>query len=426
MRSSVIGFAVWPQKGHIYPTFHLARRLVERGAHVIYYGSPKAGSIVRENGFEFRVAGLDLDDPELAKKSGRGKLRFFRELVAPAVEAIKADGVTHLFVDPVVQSAAVAGVLSGIDVTYFWVMNPPYRRGRHLPFRFARRTPNAALYRHFPRLTWWPQLLRYRWMRLWQTVRNDRTVDELVREISVARKMKVVLTSYGYRLDLPVVVLGPRGFEQSPDRSFTYLGLGVDAERREEPFVPKSSAPVVYVSLGGNFSLYPQASHIIDLVLEAAARMPTIEFVVQRPADVPSSASAPSNVTLVTNASTLAVLAQASAAIIHGGYGTIKECIVNGVPMLIVPFLFDQPNNAAKVSELGLGRVVFPRRASADAFQEALRVLLENVDYRKRIEAFREAAQQADEYEAFCARLLRRAETPPAGNALPHSESTNT
>ena len=67
MRAPLIGFAVWPQKGHIYPTFYLARRLVERGVRVIYYGSPKAGSIVRENGFEFRVAGLHLDDPELAK-----------------------------------------------------------------------------------------------------------------------------------------------------------------------------------------------------------------------------------------------------------------------------------------------------------------------------------------------------------------------
>ncbi|HTO02549.1 MAG TPA: hypothetical protein VL069_02555, partial [Opitutus sp.] len=70
-----------------------------------------------------------------------------------------------------------------------------------------------------------------------------------------------------------------------------------------------------------------------------------------------------------------------------------------------------------KVASLGLGRVVFPRQASADQFHDGLRVLLETGDYRKRIAAFREAALHDDEYEAFCSRLVRPDEIKPAGCA---------
>ena len=215
-------------------------------------------------------------------------------------------------------------------------------------------------------------------------------------------------------LDLPAIVLGPKRFEQWPDPSLTYLGLGVDPSRHEQPFVPKSSAPLVYVSLGGNFKLYPQAPQIIEFVLKAASEMPEVEFVVQAPGETRTH-TASGNVTLVSNASTLAILARASAAIVHGGYGTIKECIASGVPMLIVPFMFDQPNNAAKVSELGLGRVVFPRQAGADQFRDTLRLLLKNADYRNRIAAFREAALHEDEYESFCSRLVRQDEIKSVG-----------
>ena len=231
--------------------------------------------------------------------------------------------------------------------------------------------------------------------------------------MAAARKLKLVLTSYGYRLDLPAIVLGPKGFEQTPDSSLTYLGLGVDALRREAPFVPKSSAPLVYVSLGGNFALYPQAPQIIEFVLKAASEMPEAEFVVQMPGEAPPNALA-ENVTLLTNASTLAILAHASAAIVHGGYGTIKECIASAVPMLIVPFMFDQPNNAVKISELGLGRVVFPRQANANQFRDGLRVLLKDGDYRKRVEAFRDAALRDDGYEVFCSRVVQQHDAKPA------------
>ena len=41
--------------------------------------------------------------------------------------------------------------------------------------------------------------------------------------------------------------------------------------------------------------------------------------------------------------------------ITHGGLGTIKECILLGVPMVVFPLMRDQPFNAARVAYHGIG-----------------------------------------------------------------------
>ena len=102
----------------------------------------------------------------------------------------------------------------------------------------------------------------------------------------------------------------------------------------------------------------------------------------------------------------MAVLARASAAIIHGGFGTIKECILYQVPMLIVPFLFDQPANATKIEELGLGVVVESKDADSARVRRGLELLLKTPDFRKQIRSFREAAIKEDGYDAFCSSVV--------------------
>jgi UDP:flavonoid glycosyltransferase YjiC (YdhE family) len=62
-----------------------------------------------------------------------------------------------------------------------------------------------------------------------------------------------------------------------------------------------------------------------------------------------------SNVTVLNWAPQIDILKTAAVALIHGGLGTIKECIYFGVPMLIFPFARDQPLNAKRVETKGLG-----------------------------------------------------------------------
>jgi UDP:flavonoid glycosyltransferase YjiC (YdhE family) len=48
----------------------------------------------------------------------------------------------------------------------------------------------------------------------------------------------------------------------------------------------------------------------------------------------------------------------ARAMVHHGGIGTCAQALRAGIPQLIAPVFFDQPDNAARVEALGVGRSV--------------------------------------------------------------------
>ena len=69
------------------------------------------------------------------------------------------------------------------------------------------------------------------------------------------------------------------------------------------------------------------------------------------------------NVQPVAHAPQLALLRHSSAAITHGGLGTINECLFFAVPMVAVPIGWDQPGNAARLERQSLGLRLSLRRA---------------------------------------------------------------
>jgi UDP:flavonoid glycosyltransferase YjiC (YdhE family) len=59
------------------------------------------------------------------------------------------------------------------------------------------------------------------------------------------------------------------------------------------------------------------------------------------------------------------VLRRCSALVYHGGVGTLAQGIKAGIPHLVVPNSHDQPDNARRVEQLGLGCRVYPERYKA-------------------------------------------------------------
>jgi UDP:flavonoid glycosyltransferase YjiC (YdhE family) len=65
-----------------------------------------------------------------------------------------------------------------------------------------------------------------------------------------------------------------------------------------------------------------------------------------------------------------------AAAIVHqGGVGTTAQALRAGRPMLIVPFAYDQPDHAARITRLGLGRKLDRSRCTADRVARELTAL---------------------------------------------------
>lgn len=70
------------------------------------------------------------------------------------------------------------------------------------------------------------------------------------------------------------------------------------------------------------------------------------------------------------------IFPRASAIVHQGGVGTTAQAMRAGRPMIIVPFAYDQPDHAARVTRLGVGRKLARSRYTADRVARELTALL--------------------------------------------------
>lgn len=101
-----------------------------------------------------------------------------------------------------------------------------------------------------------------------------------------------------------------------------------------------------------------------------------------------------------------------AAAIVHqGGVGTTGQAMRAGRPMLVVPFGYDQPDNAARVTRLGIARSLPIGRYTASCAADLLGILLGQPSYRRRAaEIGRKIAAETGTKTA-CDALIALAET---------------
>jgi len=78
------------------------------------------------------------------------------------------------------------------------------------------------------------------------------------------------------------------------------------------------------------------------------------------------------------------VLPRAACVVHSGGVGTTAQVLRAGRPQLVMPYAFDQPDNAARVERLGVARVIGRGEYSAARAAAELEPLLHGADYRTR------------------------------------------
>lgn len=121
---------------------------------------------------------------------------------------------------------------------------------------------------------------------------------------------------------------------------------------------------------------------LVRKVAAVAVQLRHVQFVINAPAesvDLPDS----DNVLFVSNVPQMKILDRASVMVNHAGFGSIKQCVHQGVPMLLIPQEWDQPLNADRVVHHGFG-IAFPNEdaATPQAIKDALLRLLADNSYR--------------------------------------------
>jgi rhamnosyltransferase subunit B len=154
-------------------------------------------------------------------------------------------------------------------------------------------------------------------------------------------------------------------------------------------FLSSGPAPVVFTlgssAVGAAGTFYEESVRAADM-LGIRAVLLTGHFAENRPANMNSG-----NVFVTAEAPHADLLPRASVVVHQGGIGTTAQAIRAGRPMLVVPHAHDQPDNAFRVSRLGVSRTVYPGQYKAGRVARELRHLLGGRRYAERAA---EAARQ--------------------------------
>jgi len=96
------------------------------------------------------------------------------------------------------------------------------------------------------------------------------------------------------------------------------------------------------------------------------------------------------------------VLPRAACVVHQGGIGTCGQALAAGHPMLVMPYAFDQPDNAARLARLGVARVIGRRQYTGRRAAEELDRLLGDPGYAERAAAAARVVHGEDAVGAAC------------------------
>jgi UDP:flavonoid glycosyltransferase YjiC (YdhE family) len=182
-------------------------------------------------------------------------------------------------------------------------------------------------------------------------------------------------------------------------------GQGIDSEL--ERFLDAGPAPVVF-TLGS--SAVQQAGKFYPESLKAIRHLGCRAVLLAGNNTFPEPL--PPETAVFPYAPFSKVFPRASAIVHSGGIGTSAQALAAGRPMLVVPFAFDQPDNAARLERLGLARVIPRKRYHAGRARAELDRLLSDGAYAQAaINAARRVAEEdgvrtaSDAIESHAAQL---------------------
>jgi UDP:flavonoid glycosyltransferase YjiC (YdhE family) len=152
-----------------------------------------------------------------------------------------------------------------------------------------------------------------------------------------------------------------------------------------DTFLDGGTAPIVF-TLGT--SAIHDADDFIRESLHAADKVGMrAVFVLDRERQERWQSYESNRVSICSYASYSMLFPRAAAIVHHGGVGTTAQALRSGRPQLIVPYLVDQPDNAARVQRVGAGITVPLRKYRAEHVAAELRRLLEDRSIATRADA---------------------------------------
>lgn len=380
-----IAFASLGTLGDLHPLLAVARAVQNRGGEVTIAASKGFCGYVTSLGFRFCQIRPDLEPGfgQVCRLSdpGRGPGRLLREEIFPSVRETYADlleacrGADLLVVGELLYVAPLVAAKIGIPwgnavlspSSFLSVLDPcvlaPAPAFHHL--RHFGPLPHRLLLGYGDRLTsrWAEPLYAFRRELGFAPGRNPVYHDKHSPHLTLALFPKLFASPQS---DWPPHALqtGFPFFEQQPERS---------TRERIESFLDAGPPPLVF-TLGS--SMVGIAGNFYGVAARAAAALGRRAILLIGKNSPP--AGLPDSILPVSYAPLESVFPRATAVIHHGGIGSCAMALRSGVPSLVIPFAYDQPDNAERLRRLGVARTLKRSRVSVASLVSNLKRILDD------------------------------------------------
>lgn len=189
------------------------------------------------------------------------------------------------------------------------------------------------------------------------TLKTDNWLDEIIEN---PPELNFVYTLREYQ---PYI-------EDFSEEHFKFLGPSIYARKAEPIGFVKGDRPVIYISLG---TIIKGDTAFFQNCIEAF-RGENVDVIVSvgQKFDIKKLKNIPENIHIYNSVPQIDVLEFADVFVTHGGMNSVSESFVKGTPMVVIPFVSDQPVNARRIEELGFGKRMEYKQIASESLKQTV------------------------------------------------------
>ncbi len=312
-----------PYYGHFVPTVGLVQGLVQRGCQVTYLMPYDWEERVKESGADFQGYENHKKLSEQIKNAYKAADKIIEEYDGIVYEQFFFLGkhLAEMYNKPVVR-----------------IFTAPVTNEKLMQEYLCSGGPLGIFKYKWVARSWTKEILKE--LHIENALQTDNWLDEIIHNPPALNLVYTLREFQPYE-------------EEFEPKKYLFLGASVYDRKKQAWQYKKQGRPLIYVSLG---TVVKGKRKFFQSCVEAF-RDEEVEVILSTgfQFDKNKLKNIPENVYIYPSVPQTQVLKQTDVFVTHGGMNSVSEAFTHGVPLVVVPFMSDQPVNARRVEELGLG-----------------------------------------------------------------------